>query len=301
MDRIDGIKSFVRVVETGSFSAVAKEQGVTQPTISKQIAALEKYLDVQLLTRSTRKLTLTEAGDRFYAHAQQVLESVAEAEASVGQRQVPSGVLKVSCPVSFGQLQVVPRMQAFLARYPDIQLKLSMSDRFIDLVETGVDLAIRIGQVQGASMKVQQVGITRRVAIASTAYLSRQAEPTEPADLASHNCIVYQPSGAVWSFESRTGKSVSVKVDGNFATDNSVAVRIAVLSDMGIAYAPVWLFGDLIQSSELKVLLPDYQPQPLPIQIIYRRGRFIPIKVRCFIDYLEQEFEIDPWVSDYGH
>lgn len=149
------------------------------------------------MTRSTRKLTLTEAGDRFYTHALQVLESVAEAEASVGQRQVPSGILKASCPVSFGQLQVVPRIKTFLARYPDIQLKLSMSDRFVDLVETGVDLAIRIDHVQDASMKVQRVGITRRVAIASTDYLSQHSELLKPADLTRHNCIVYQPSGPV--------------------------------------------------------------------------------------------------------
>lgn len=300
MDRIDGIKSFVRVVETGSFSAVARELGTTQPTVSKQIAALEEYLDAQLLTRSTRKLTLTEAGDRFYIQAQTVIESLAEAEASVGRRHLPAGVLRVNCPVSFGQLQVVPRLQKFLKCYPNIQLKLNMSDRFVDLVESGVDLAIRIGQVQDTSLKVQRVGMTRRVAIAANSYLEQRSEPKIPADLAQHNCIVYQPLGTEWTFQNKTGHSTIVKVSGNFQTDNSVAIREAVLSGIGIAVSPIWLFGNLTQSPQLRILLQAYQPPPLPIQVVYRRGRFIPAKVRCFIDYLSDEFELDPWVSNYG-
>ncbi|MGD1865800.1 MAG: LysR family transcriptional regulator [Phormidesmis sp.] len=305
MDKVDSIKSFVRVVEMGSFSAVAKELGTTQPTISKQIAALEKYLDAQLLTRSTRKLTLTEAGDRFYTQAQNVLEALAQAEASVGRRQQPSGILRVNCPVSFGQLQVVPRLKVFLDRYPDIQLKLSMNDRFVDLVETGVDLAIRIGTVQASDLKVQQIGLTRRVAIASTQYLEQHPAPKTPADLASHNCILYQPSGSEWHFVDKTKKGpakkdIRVSVSGNFQVDNSVAIRDAVLCGLGIGLMPVWLFGDLMQSSDLCVLLQNYQPQPLPIQIVYRRGRFIAAKTKCFIDYLSHEFELDPWVSNYG-
>jgi DNA-binding transcriptional LysR family regulator len=296
VDRIDCIKSFVRVVEVGSFSAVAAELGTTQPTISKQIAALEEHLDAQLLTRSTRRLTLTEAGDRFYTHAQQVLAAIAEAEASVGLRQLPSGVLRVNCPVSFGQFQVMPKLKAFLDRYPEIQLRLNMSDHFVDLVETGVDLAIRIGEIQDASLKVQQVGVTRRVTIASTAYLAQRSEPKTPADLASHNCIVYQPSGTTWSFQNKSGKVIEVGVNGNFRADSSVAIRAAVLSGIGIAVVPVWLFGDLMQSSELCVLLSDYPISPLPIQVVYRRGRFIPARVRCFIDYLSEAFEEDSWV-----
>lgn len=300
MDRIDGMKSFVRVVETGSFSAVAREFNTTQPTISKQIAALEHHLDVQLLTRSTRKLHLTVAGERFYVHCQQVLAAVDEAESSVGRRQLPSGTLRVNCPVSFGQLQVMPRIKGFLNRYPEIRLELNLSDRFIDFVEEGVDLAIRIGQAQDTALIYQQLGLTRRVAIAATPYLATHREPQTPADLAGHNCIVYTPIGSEWRFQSPTGAPIHVTVSGNFQTDNSVAVREAVLSGLGIAVSPIWLFGDLTHSEHLRVILPDYQPQPLPIQAVYRRGRFIPAKVRCFIDYLHQEFKLDPWVSDDG-
>lgn len=295
----------MRVVETGSFSAVARELGMTQPTVSKQIAALEAYLDAQLLTRSTRKLRLTEAGDRFYPQAQQILEAIAEAEASVGHRQLPAGVLRVSCPVAFGQFQVMPRIKGFLERYPDIQLKLNMSDRFVDLVETGTDLAVRIGQIKDPALKVQQIGLTRRVTIATTRYLEQHPEPQTPIDLSDHNCIIYQPNGSEWWFNTKASpgkleQSIRVSVGGNFQSDSSVAIREAVLSSMGIAVSPVWLFGNLIQSSSLRILLKDYPPKPIPIYAVYRRGRFVPAKVRCFIDYLSYEFELDPWVSNYG-
>ena len=157
MDRIECMKSFVRTVETGSFSAVAREMETTQPTISKQIAALEEYIDVQLLVRSTRNLRLTDEGERFYDHCRQVLEAVAEAEASVGRRLNPSGVLRVNCPVSFGQLMIVPRIKAFVERYSDIKIDLTMTDSFIDLVEEGVDVAIRIGNVQDTSLTLPRL------------------------------------------------------------------------------------------------------------------------------------------------
>ena len=295
----------MRVVETGSFSAVARELGTTQPTVSKQIAALEAYLDAQLLSRSTRKLRLTDAGDRFYPQAEQILEAITEAEASVGHRQLPAGVLRVNCPVSFGQLQVMPRIKGFLERYPDVQLKLNMSDRFVDLVETGVDLAIRIGQVNDPALKVQQIGLTRRVAIAANCYLEQHPEPKTPADLSEHNCIIYQPNGSEWSFNTgpspgKLEQTIRVTVSGSFQSDSSVAVREAVLSGMGVAVSPIWLFGSLTQSTKLRILLKDYPPKSLPIHVVYRRGRFIPAKVRCFIDYLSHEFELDPWVSNYG-
>lgn len=195
MDRLDCMQSFVRVVETGSFSAVARELSTTQPTISKQIAALEDYLDAQLLTRSTRKLQLTPAGERFFEHCQGVLDAAAEAEASVGQRQNPVGTLRVSCPVAFGQHQVMSYVKGFLEHYADVKLDLTLSDRFTDLVEDGTDLAIRIGQVNDPTLIAHRIGMTRRVAIAATSYFSnassgtRRDEPQTPAALVDHNCI----------------------------------------------------------------------------------------------------------------
>ena len=298
MDRIACMKSFVRTVETGSFSAVARELETTQPSISKQIAALEEYLDVQLLTRSTRSLSLTDAGDRFYTHCQRVLEAVAEAEASVGQRQKPAGLLRVSCPVSFGQFQIVPRLKAFFDRFPDIKIDLMMTDQFIDLVEAGVDLAIRIGDVQDTSLMTRRIGMTKRVAVGTPTYFEQVGEPQVPTDLLHHSCIVYTSlsTGNEWHFQNRQ-ETVKVIVSGKLQTNSSTAIRAAVLSGLGIAVSPIWLFGDAIHQGDLKVVLQNFQPTPLPIHAVYRRSRFQPAKVRCFIDFLADEFKLDPWVS----
>jgi DNA-binding transcriptional LysR family regulator len=301
MDRFDCIQSFVRVVETGSFSAVARELNTTQPTISKQIAALEDHLDTQLLARSTRKLQLTEAGTRFFEHCQDILEVVAAAESSVGQRQQPVGTLRVNCPVAFGQHQIMPYVKGFLARYPALKLDLNFSDRFVDLVEDGADLAIRIGQVNHPMLITQQIGLTRRVTVAAASYFDDRPEPQSPADLANHNCIVFTrlATGNEWHFQ-HMGDTMQVIVNGNLQVDNSTAIREAVLSGLGIAVCPVWLLGNLLTSDSLRVILKAYEPIPLPIHAVYRRGRFISVKVRYFIDYLTTEFRLNPWVSDYG-
>ena len=302
MDRLDCMQSFRRVVEAGSFSAVARELNTSQPTISRQIAALETYLDVQLLVRSTRKLQLTEAGEQFFEHCQIVLDAAAQAEASVGKRQKPTGTLRVNCPVAFGQHQLIPCIKAFLDRYPDIRLDLSLSDGFIDLVEGGIDLAIRIGQVKDPMLISHPIGLTHRVTVAAQTYFEHHREPQTPEELINHNCIVYTrlSTGNEWHFQKPTGDKVEIAVNGNLRVDNSTAIREAVLAGVGIAVCPVWLFGDLLQSDRLKVVLKAYQPIPLPIHAVYRRGRFIPVKVRCFIDYLTTEFKLNPWVSDYN-
>lgn len=302
MDRLDCIQSFVRVVETGSFSAVARKHNTTQPTISKQIAALEDYLDVQLLTRSTRKLQLTPEGERFFAHCQVVLDAAVAAEASVGQRQKPAGTLRVSCPVAFGEHQVMPYIKGFLDRYPEITLDLTLSDRFVDFVEDGTDLAIRIGQINDPTLVAHRIGMTHRVTVGAASYFCDRSEPQTPQELVNHNCIVYTRLALdnKWHFQHPMHGATQVMVKGNLQVDNSTAMREAVLSGLGIAVGAVWLFGDLIQAASLSVILKEYQPIPLPIHAVYRRGRFIAAKVRCFIDYLANEFKLNPWVSDYG-
>ncbi|WP_055076758.1 LysR family transcriptional regulator [Pseudanabaena sp. 'Roaring Creek'] len=299
MDRLDCIQSFVRVVETGSFSAVAKEFSTTQPAISKQIAALEEYLDVQLLTRSTRKLQLTQEGEHFLAHCQLLLDAASEAIASVGKRQNLTGKLRVNCSVSFGQYQIIPYLKEFLSRYPELQLDLSMSDRFIDFLEEGIDLAIRIGEVSNPNLILHRIGITRRVTVGSVDYFRDRQEPKTPVDLLEHNCIVYSnlTTGNNWHFQLPAGGSTQVTVKGNLQVDSSNGIREAILSGLGIAVCPVWVLGDLIHSEDIQVILKDYQPISLPIYAVYRRGRFIPAKVRCFIEYFTDKFKLNPWVS----
>lgn len=301
MDRIACMQSFVRAIELNSFSAVAREQQTTQPTISKQIAALEKYLGVQLLTRSTTHLSLTEEGKKYYQYCQQILETVAEAEASLTGKERATGILRLGCPVLFGQMQIVPRLKTFMKRYPDVKIDLMMADHFVDIVENGLDLLIRIGNRLDSSLISHHIGTTRRVTVATTGYFEQAGEPKKPDDLVNHDCIVYThlSTGNEWHFQGTDG-TIKVRVGGCFQTNSSVAIRAAVLSGLGIAVAPVWMFGDEIYRGDLKVVLENYQPTPLPIQAFYRRSRFYPAKIVCFIDFLAAEFKLDPWVSDYG-
>lgn len=301
MDRIACMQSFVRAIEMNSFSAVAREQQTTQPTISKQIAALEKYLGVQLLTRSTTNLSLTEEGKKYYQYCQQILETVAEAEASLTEKERATGILRLGCPVLFGQMQIVPRLKAFMSRYPDVKVDLMMADYFVDIVQEGLDLLIRIGNRQDNALISDRIGTTRRVTVATTGYFEQAGEPQTPEDLVHHNCIVYTRLATVneWHFQSKEGL-IKVLVKGCFQTNSSVAIRAAVLSGLGIAIAPVWMFGDEIYRGDLKVVLQDYQPTPLPIHAVYRRSRFYPAKITSFIDFLSEEFKLDPWVSSYG-
>lgn len=301
MDRIACMQSFVRAIELNSFSAVAREQQTTQPTISKQIAALEKYLGVQLLTRSTTHLSLTEEGKKYYQYCQQILETVAEAEASLTGKERATGILRLGCPVLFGQMQIVPRLKAFMKRYPDVKIDLMMADHFVDIVEDGLDVLIRIGNRLDSSLISHRIGTTRRVTVATTGYFEQAGEPKSPDDLVDHDCIVYThlSTGNEWHFQGTDG-TIKVRVGGCFKTNSSVAIRSAVLSGLGIAVAPVWMFGDEIYRGDIKVVLQDYQPTPLQIQAFYRRSRFYPAKITCFIDFLAAEFKLDPWVSDYG-
>ncbi|WP_293249421.1 LysR family transcriptional regulator [Microcoleus sp. PH2017_21_RUC_O_A] len=291
------MQTFVRAIEMKSFSAVAREQQTTQPTISKQIAALEKYLGVQLITRSTTNLSLTEEGKRYYQYCQQILETVAEAEASLTGKERATGILRLGCPVLFGQMQIVPRLKAFMKRYPDVKIDLMMADHFVDIVENGLDLLIRIGNHLDSSLISHRIGTTRRVTVATTGYFEQAGEPQTPDDLVDHDCILYTPlaTGNEWHFLGTDG-TIKVRVGGRFQTNSSVAIRSAVLSGLGIAVAPVWMFGDEIYRGDLKVVLQDYQPTPLPIHAVYRRSRFYPAKISSFIDFLAEEFKLDPWV-----
>lgn len=308
MDRITCMHSFVRAVDLNSFSAVAREQKTTQPTISKQIVALEKHLGVQLLIRSTTNLSLTEEGKRYYQYCQQILETIAEAENSLKGEKQAKGILRIGCPVLFGQMQIVPRINTFIKNYPDIKIDLMMADHFVNIIEQGLDLVIRIGDLpctplsdrQDSSLVSHHIGTTRRVTVATKSYFDQAGEPQTPEDLVNHHCIVYThlATGNEWHFKGKEGV-IKVKVGGYFQADSSIAIRSAILSGLGIAVAPVWMFGDEIYRGDLKVVLQDYPPTSFPINAVYHRSRFYPAKISCFIDFLTSEFKIDPWVSDY--
>jgi DNA-binding transcriptional LysR family regulator len=301
MDIIEPLKSFVRVFETKSFSIPAREARTSQPTISRQIAALEARLGTRLFARSTRALTPTEAGVDFYAQARRVLETLAEAEASVAKSNAGVvGILRLACPVAFGRLHVVPRLGRFMRRHPDLKLDLVLSDQFVDLVEEGVDLSIRVGEVKSPDLIAQRIGETRRVALASPDYLAQRGTPQTPRDLGEHDCIVYTrlATGARWHFGG-PGGPWEIEVDGRFRANNSEAVRQAILAGLGIGVVPVWLLADETERAQLQTVLAEYEPARLPINAVYPSRRFVPHKVRAMVEFLGAEFRLDPLLSFY--
>lgn len=302
MDLLGPMKTFVRVVEAGSFTAVATEQNTTQPTVSRQVGALEDHLGARLLSRTTRALTLTDDGRAFYEHALRALEAVAEAEGIVGRRRgKPSGLLRLATPVVFGRRHVVPRLPAFLARYPDVSVEVVMSDGFADLVEQGIDVAIRVGEIADPGLIAKRIGVVRRVTVAAPGYLKGRRVPKSPTDLADHECIVYTrlATGNRWTFESPSGP-LTVGVTGRFKADNSEAVREAVLGGLGVAVIPAFALSGEIERGSVRILLKEFEPRQLPMHAVYPSRRFVPQKVRAIIDHLAHEFEIDPVLTGYG-
>ena len=301
-DLVALFRTFVRVAEAGSFTAVATEFNTSQPTVSRQIAALEEQLGALLFQRTTRALTLTDDGRVLYEQARQALDSVQQALVSVGRRRgAPSGTLRLACPVVFGRLHIVPHLPAFLERFGGVAIDLIMNDGFTDLVEEGIDLAIRIGEITDPALIARRIGTTRRVTVASPSYLAARGAPSHPNDLAGHDCIVYSrlATGSRWEFSSADGP-VGVQVSGRLRVNNSEGVREGVLRGLGIGVVPVWHFSDEIASGRLVVILSDFEPSPLPTHVVYPSRRFLAPKVRAMIDYLAHEFELDPALSAYG-
>jgi DNA-binding transcriptional LysR family regulator len=295
-------RTFVRVVEAGSFSAVARELGTTQPTVSRQVAELERRLGARLIGRTTRALSVTDDGRAFHERAREVLALAQEAEGAVGRRRAaPSGLLRMAVPVVFGRLHVLPRIPRFMERHPDVSLDLVMSDGFSDLVEQGIDLAVRVGEVVDPGLVARRIGITRRIAVASPGYLARRGAPAHPADLASHECIVYArlATGRRWRFGGPDGP-VEVEVSGRFRVDNSEGVREAVLAGLGIGVLPVWHFGAELRDGRAVPVLQAFEPAALPTSAVFPSRRYLPAKVRAMADFLAHEFSLDPLLSDYG-
>ncbi|MFN8829387.1 MAG: LysR family transcriptional regulator [Labrys sp. (in: a-proteobacteria)] len=293
-------RTFVRTVEAGSFTAVARETNASQPTVSRQIATLEDHLGCLLFQRTTRALTLTDDGRVFYEHARRTIEAATEAESAVGRRKgKPSGTLRLACAGVFGRLHIVPRLPRFLARYPDITIDLTMSDQFSDLVEEGIDLSIRVGTITEPGLIARRIGLSRRVVVATPDYLARRGEPVTPQDLADHDCVLYGrlATGANWAFTGPEGP-VSVPVKGRFEVNNTEGVRAAVMTGLGIGYVPIWHFVEReIETGRLVLLLKAFEPAPAPISAVYPSRRFLAPKVRAMIDYLADEFALDPYLS----
>lgn len=295
------LQTFVRTVEAGSFTAVAKEMNSSQPTVSRQIATLEDHLGCLLFQRTTRTLALTDDGRIFYEHALRTLEAAREAENSVGRRKSkPSGVLRLACPVVLCRLHVIPRLPRFRTRYPDIEIDILMNDGYSDLIGEGIDLAIRGGEAADSNLIARRIALGRRVIVATPKYLAAHGTPQHPSDLKDHDCVVYDQfqSGANWTFSTPDGP-LTVPVKGPIRSNSTEGVRAAVLNSLGIGYAPLWHYVDgEIETGRVVVLLRDFEPTPASISAVYPSRRFLAPKVRVMIDFLATEFSLDPYLSD---
>jgi LysR family transcriptional regulator, regulator for bpeEF and oprC len=285
------MQTFARVVETGIFSAVARELETGQPNVSRHIAALEKHLGTRLLHRSTRKLSLTAEGERYYTETRRVIDAITEAESNARGEDAPQGLLRVACPTVLGRSHVLPQVKAILTQFPEMEIDLQIGDRYIDLVEEGIDLAIRIGTLKDSALKARRIGAIERLCVASSEYLAEHSAPTNPIDLRSHSCILYTLSsaGSTWSF-----RDIDVVVRGRFRVNSPDGIRSAVLDGIGIAYAPSWLFEDALADRRVRSLLIDHHGPLVPIHFVYAANRLLPRRARVFMDFIADAFARDP-------
>lgn len=294
MDTLEAMSVFVRVVERGTFSAVARELGTTQPTISKQISALEQRLGGRLIARSTRQLSLTDEGQRYYQQCRDILAAIDNAEHSFQTgREAVAGPLRVASSVSFGRLQLAPRLRGFLQVHPQVSVDLQLSDQNVDLLSEGVDVAIRIGELKDSNLIARQIGLTRRLTVASPAYLAQHPGPQTPEELAQHNCLLFTllKQFDTWSFDD--GR-YSVQVRGNVHSNNSEAIREMVLSGLGISLSPSWLYREDIDAGRVVQIMPKHTPSSLPIYAVFPANRRQSARVRTFVDFLAEAFAQDP-------
>lgn len=287
MDRYQAMATFVRVVETGSFSAAARQLDVGQPAVSKTIAQLEDRLQVRLLVRSTHGLSPTEAGLRFVERARAAIAEADEAElAARGAGAGLSGRLRVSAATTFARLHVVPLLPGFLARHPGLEIDVILDDRVIDLVAEGIDLSLRLGDLPDSAAMARRIATGGRSVLATPAYLARAGEPRGPADLAEHEAVIYSQLPSAWAF-TRDGTAVSVAVRGRVRVSAAEGLRAAVLADMGLTVASDWMFSPELATGAVRRLLAGWSLPPIDLWAVFPTGRMASAKARAFAGFVE--------------
>jgi molybdate transport repressor ModE-like protein len=297
MESLGALQVFVRIAETGSFSAAARDLGLSKSVASKKLAALEDRLGARLINRTTRRLSLTEVGSAFLERAQRILAELEEAERAVGRLSAePRGVLRVNAPMSFGILHVAPALGDFMTRYPDVSVALDLGDRQVDLVDEGYDVAVRIAALPESSLVARRLAPVRRVVCASPAYWERHGLPVHPRDLGGHEGLIYtyQPLPNEWRFRDGDG-SLTVHVDGRLKANNGDALREAALAGLGVCMAPTFIVGEALRTGRLRAVLEDFALDTLAIYAVYPHRRHLSAKVRAFVDFLAGRFGPRPY------
>ena len=291
---------FSKVVQGGSLSAAARELGISPAVVSRTLAAMEARLGVRLINRTTRSLHLTDEGASYYETCSRILAEIEEADAAAAARRVePQGMLRVALPASFGLNHIAPLIPRFAERYPKVELALSLSDRSINLIEEGFDLAIRIAELKDSSLAARKLAPNRRVVCASPAYLRQHVEPKTPQDLARHNCLIAtweQGMAMNWEYKSPVGKRGSVRVTGRYACDNWEVLREWAVAGLGVALKSTWDVRKHLEDGSLVPLMPGYDfSSDVGIYAVYPHRRHLPAKTRVFIDFLAESFGPEPY------
>lgn len=298
MDRLAAMEAFVRVAEARSFSEAARRLRSSKSVVSRQVSALEAELGARLFHRTTRSLTLTEAGQGYYDKAARILADIDEANQSVSQLQAaPRGRLRVNAPMSFGFLHLAPAIPDFLARYPEVEVDMTMNDRFVDLVDEGFDVAVRIARLADSSLVARKLAPARRVVCASPAYLEAHGVPQSPDDLKDHECLCYTNVALSdeWRFTGPDGRPWPVEVKGRLRANNGDALRAAALKGLGVINQPSFIVGGDLQSGTLVSVLTEFTPQESAVHAVYPHSRHLSPKVRAFVDFLADRFGPRPY------
>lgn len=295
----DEVRIFVRVVEARSFSAAARGLGLPKSTVSRKVAALEERLDVRLLQRTTRSLSLTDEGAAYYERAARALADLDEAsEAAAGTRVEPRGLVKVTAPVDLGARFVAPVTAEFCRLHPAVRVRLELTERVVDLVAEGCDVAIRAGRLDDSSLIARRLGPARWVLCASRAYLQRAGTPRRLEDLKGHEAVAFQApaSGAAWRLRNGS-RYVRIPVHPRFASNHAESVRSATLAGLGIAFVPEAIVAVDLASGRLRRVLEGHEPPETDVHVVYPGGRFLPARVRAFVDLLVARFTPPPWLQ----
>jgi DNA-binding transcriptional LysR family regulator len=298
VDRFQAITAFVKVVEMGSFARAAERLDVSVSAVSRQVSELEAHLDARLLNRTTRRLSLTESGRAFHERCVQLLADLEEAEQTANAgTATPRGTLRLTSSITFGARHLAPVIAEFMTRYPQTRFDIELSDRAVDLVEEGFDVAVRIGAIGSQNLVGRKVGTTRLVCCAAPAYLAAHGVPRAPEDLAQHVCLTYEyaPVRNLWPFRDREGRERGVKIGGPVHANNGRFLVALAVAGVGIAYEPDFIVGPEVRAGRLATVLDGFEPAPSAIYVVYPSRRHLSAKVRVFTDFLAERFATPDW------
>ena len=302
MDLVTGMKTFVAAVETGSFTAAADRMHLSPKLVSKYVGQLEERLDVRLLYRTTRQLSITSAGQRYYAKAAKLIEDLDTLEAEIRADAASlTGILRLTAPATFGELYLQPLLMRFAQDNPELTLDLHLNDRFVDLAEEGFDLAIRFGALAETNMIARRLGTTRMWCVANSDYLEEHGRPQQVQDLRAHRCIRDSNARFLgnWPFV-ENGRATRVAVDGPFVVNSALSVRNLAVAGQGIGLCPDFVVASDVRAGRLVRVLPEAQSMALDIHAVYLENRHLPLRARAFLDFIAAQFKQSPDWRDWS-